>query len=621
MSVEWHPVIPLIIAFAAMPLVGDIGRKLLSVVAPLIAVGMIIGLPADLSQSVTTLGHEFELLRVERISRLFAFAFALYGVFAGLYAWSERSMAGKAWSMLLVVGGVGVSLAGDWLSLFLFWEMLSIASMFLVWIGRDPQSQAAGFRYAMFHMAGGVVLLGGVLWQVNAGDPGVAALDLEGGPAWLILIGLVTNAAVPPLHAWLPDAYPRASIFGTVFLAAFTTKSAVYVLAQAFPGAMILAWAGAIMTVYGVVFAVLENDMRRLLGYHIISQVGYMVCGVGVGTALAVNGSSAHAFCHIFYKGLLLMAVGAVIHATGRGKLSELGNLARPLRWTFLLMLIGGFSISGVPLFNGFTSKALVISGAVKAHLGAIEMLLVVASMGTFLSVGLKLPWFAFMGADHGAKVERRVPRTMYAAMILSAALCIFTGIPGGYQYLYDHLPTKTLGMADPAVAHHGEASHEEEKAHPDAPDHAAETHAAAPSEPADAHAEGQAAPADSRDAAVIYYPPYTPDHIIGSLQLLLGTALGFFLLLKILKPKPKLSLDVDRFYRRPVALTVNLGGAVMQGVGVAVESAAFAIIRTFQDLVIRARRWGATLSIAHQLAVIVAALVVVAYIALALIA
>jgi len=626
--IEFHPVLPLISATLLMPLVarfgGGVMRRMISVVAPLAALAAIVSLPDDASKTVVALGHEFQLLQMGRMSRLFAFAFALYGAMAGLYAWSDRDGGAKPWSMLLVVGGVGTSLAGDWLSLFLFWEMLSLASIFLVWIGRDPQSQAAGFRYAMFHMAGGVVLLGGVLWQVNTGDASVGPLDLSHGASWAILIGLLTNAAVPPLHAWLPDAYPRASIFGSVFLAAFTTKSAVYVLAQAFPGATVLAYVGAAMTIYGAVFAILENDIRRLLAYHIISQVGYMVAGVGIGSALAVNGASAHAFCNIFYKGLLFMAAGAVIHATGRGKLTELGNLARPLRWTFAFMLIGGVSISGFPLFNGFVSKAMVISSSIYAHLGAVELLLVIASIGTFLSVGLKLPWFAFCGPDHGAKVKRPVPRTMFAAMALASALCIYTGLPGGFQTLYHALPTPTLGQTDPKYQSHDK--HAEGDSH-DAPDaayahdhpsaqgdeHAASATAASATDKPKVHAEAEARP------EVLYYPPFTPDHIVGSLQLLVGTGLGFWLLRKVLKPKPKVSLDVDRLYRGPIAMAVEWSAAAFQALGRAVEGGVYLGVGHAHEAVKRGRAWGDRLSIAHQLAVIVGFLAIVAYLAFAL--
>jgi multicomponent Na+:H+ antiporter subunit D len=616
-ATELHPVIPLALAFLAMPLVGLWGRRALSLIAPLMSLALVVAIPEGATQTVQTLGHDWVLLEMTTISRLFAFAFALYGFLAGLYAWTETGAAPKAWSMLLVVGGVGTALAGDWLSLFFFWEMLSTASFFLVWLGRDPDAQGAGFRYAMFHMAGGVCLLGGVLWQIQIGEPAVAALTLDNGAAWAILIGLVTNAAVPPLHAWLPDAYPRATIFGTVFLAAFTTKSAVYVLCRAFPGADVLVVAGAIMAVYGVVFAVLENDIRRLLGYHIISQVGYMVCGAGVGTALAINGSSAHAFCHIFYKGLLLMSAGAVIHVTGRGKLSDLGQLARPMKWTCVMIMIGALSIAGAPLLNGFVSKSMVVSSAVDSDWPAIEMLLLIASMGTFLSIGLKLAWFTFAGPDHGATVRRALPASMMAAMVLSAAICIYTGVPGGYQTLYDALPVPTIGHAEygyeakgGAAAHDGDAGHE--TGHDASAADAHGDYAAA-----DGHGEEKHSYYAVTAAGNIHYPVYTADHVVGSLQLLIGTALGFWLLRGMLKPKPKITLDVDRLYRSPIAVTVGVTGETARGFGRVFEQtvlvgirAAWAALQGFQAV----RR---NLGVAHQLTVVVFVLAAVAYLVL----
>ena len=156
------------------------------------------------------------------------------------------------------------------------------------------------------------------------------------------MIGFILNAAVPPLHAWLPDAYGEATFNGSVFMCAFTTKTAVYALCRGFAGMEILVPLGVIMALYGVVYAVLENDCRRLLAYHIISQVGYMVAGVGLGTAMAINGACAHAFAHILYKGLLFMGCGAVLHMTGESKFTELGGLWKKMPWTFVFTLIGG---------------------------------------------------------------------------------------------------------------------------------------------------------------------------------------------------------------------------------------------------------------------------------------
>ena len=228
----------------------------------------------------------------------------------------------------------------------------------------------------------------------------ISAHKTAGG--WLILIGFAVNAAIPPLHAWLSDAYPEATVTGSVFLSAFTTKTAVYVLAVGFAGWELLVWAGVAMALYGVVYAMLANDIRRLLAYHIISQVGYMVAAVGIGTELAVNGATAHAFAHIIYKGLMFMGAGAVLHTVGTARASELGGLARFMPAVMVLYMVGAVSISGFPLFSGFVSKSMVIGAAVEDHRNLVGILLNVASVGTFLSTGLKLPYFTWVRTQPG---------------------------------------------------------------------------------------------------------------------------------------------------------------------------------------------------------------------------
>ena len=245
------------------------------------------------------------------------------------------------------------------------------------------------------------------------------------------------------------------------------------------------------MALYGVVYAVLENDTRRLLSYHIISQVGYMVAGVGIGTEMAINGATAHAFAHILYKSLLFMGVGSVIAATGRSKFSELGGLWKYMPWTFVFTLIGGLSISAFPFFSGFISKSMVIAGAWEDHLTWAALLLTLASAGTFLHTGLKVPYFIWFNREEPPfePPKKEAPWNMLAAMTIAAYFCIMLGC--NPQYLYAMLPY----------------------------------------------------PVD--------YQPYTAAHVMASYQLLLFTMLGFFLLLKQLKPKPLIGLDVDWFYRR----------------------------------------------------------------------
>jgi multicomponent Na+:H+ antiporter subunit D len=552
-SLLLHPVLPYVVAAALVPFGGILLRRIVSLLAPVAALAMLMALPAEATAGVSALGHDWLLLRVDGLGRVFAIAFILYSFIASIYAWEEQGAGPKLASIGLCGAGVGVVLAGDLLSLFFFWEWLTVTSLFLIWFGNTPGSWGAGFRYLVFHLAGATAMLMGILMQMAQGVTAFEAMPATQLSAWLILAGMVTNAAVPPLHAWLSDAYPRASVFGTVFLAAFTTKAAVYALARGFAGVELLVWAGTIMALFGVVYAVLENDIRRLLTYHIISQVGYMVAGVGLGTALALNGAASHAFSHIFYKGLLMMSAGAVIYATGRGKLTELGQLAGPLRWTLVLMMIGAFSISGVPFFNGFVSKSMVVSAAAYSDRAPIELLLLVASMGTFLHTGLKLPWFTFFGKDQGARVIRPVPTSMYVAMILAAAICFVTGV----------LPGPTLYALLPFDAE---------------------------------------------------YHPFTAHHFLESLQLLTGTALGFWLLRVKLGGEPTTTVDIDRIYRQPILWAIDGAGAVFEGAGRYARAAtAHAIRAVSRPLFGYAARHGAT-TLAYQSTIVVGVISLVAY-------
>jgi multicomponent Na+:H+ antiporter subunit D len=557
-SLFLHPVLPFAVAALIVPWVGVPVRRALSLVAPALALASLVALPDGAVYTLDALGHDWVLLRADGLATVFATAFILYALMAGAYAWHDTGRGPKAMSLVLAGAGTGVVLAGDLLTLFFFWEWLTIASLFLIWFGNTQKSWDAGFRYLIFHLAGAIVMLTGVLMLLGEGVTVFEVLPTGTTASWLILAGMVTNAAVPPLHAWLSDAYPEASIFGTVFLSAFTTKSAVYALVRGFPGLELLMWAGVIMALFGVFYAVMENNIRRLLSYHIISQVGYMVTGIGLGTALSLNGTSAHAFSHIFYKGLLMMSAGAVIHATGRGKLSDLGHLAKPLKWTLVLMMIGAFSISGAPLFSGFVSKSMIVSAAAYGERAPVELLLLVVSMGTFLSVALKMPWFTFAGEDRGATVLRPVPTSMYVGMGMAAFVCFITGVIPGAT-LYRLLPFDAV------------------------------------------------------------YDPFTGHHFVEVLQIMTGTALGFWLLRAYLVGKAKTTLDTDYLYRRPLGwLIFGAGdalGAAGQRVAVVNRWALDSGWRVFQFY--RTRREPSTL--AFQATVVVATLAVIAFLVLGL--
>jgi len=500
MTLEWvHPGLLLIFGAWALPLLKGRLKRAAMLLLPGAALAICLALTPGTYGVVSFLGQEVIFGRVDRLSVVFSYVFSLMAFLGMVYALHVEDDSQHVAALTYAGGALGVTFAGDFLSLYVFWELMAISSALLVWQRREASAVAAGFRYLLVHVFGGLILLAGILihWSQTGslafGDMGAS----YGGLAWtLILVSFLLNAAVPPLGSWLPDAYPEATVTGAVFMTAFTTKSAVYVLIRGYAGTELLVWLGAAMAVYGVVYAVLENDARRLLAYHIVSQVGYMVCGVGIGTALAINGATAHAFAHILYKALLFMGAGAVLQMTGARKLSEMGGLYKTMPVTLGLYMVGAFAISAVPLFSGFVSKFMVISAAGEAHLGPVFLMLTLASAGTFLHTGLKLPYYMFFGEDSGLRGQEP-PRNMLVAMGLAAVACVVIGVFPGL--LYQLLPN------------------------------------------------------------AIEYVPYTLQHVTSTLGMLSFTALGFFLLLRHLDPELTVSLDTDWFYRRGTARFVNL--------------------------------------------------------------
>ena len=500
MTLEWvHPGLVLILGAWVLPFLKGRAKRLVMVLLPASALVLCLRLEPGTYGVVHFVGQELVFGRVDRLSLVFSYVFALLTLLGMIYALHVDDDAQHVVALTYGGAALGATFAGDFLSLFVFSEVMTVAAVLLVWLRRTPVSVAAGFRYLLLHVFGGLCLLGGmVLYWSQTGSLTFGNMSPYTGSAAfnLILLAFLLNAAVPPLGAWLPDAYPEATATGAVFLTAFTTKSAVYALIRGYGGTEILVWWGAAMAVYGVVYAVLENDARRLLAYHIISQVGYMVCGVGIGTELALNGAAAHAFAHILYKALLFMGAGAVLQMSGLRKLSDMGGLYKTMPFTLALYMVGAFAISAVPLFSGFVSKSMVISAAGESYRGAIFLVLTLASSGTFLHTGLKLPYYMFFGEDRGLRAQEP-PANMLVAMGLAAAACVLIGVFP--TLLYSHLPY----------------------------------------------------PVD--------FVPYTARHVVDTLGLLGFTALGFFLLLKQLDPEPIVSLDTDWFYRRGLSASLPL--------------------------------------------------------------
>ncbi|OFZ67273.1 MAG: Na(+)/H(+) antiporter subunit D [Betaproteobacteria bacterium RBG_16_56_24] len=492
--IDWiHPSVFLIFGALLIPFLRGRVQRIYIVLLPALALLTVMLMSPGVHGVVHFLGFELIFGRVDKLSLAFAYVFSCAALIGATYALHVKDNGQHIAAFVYAGSSLGATFAGDLLTLFVFWELMAFASVWLIWSRRVQASIEAGYRYLLVHAVGGVVLLAGiVILYVTTKSTRFDVMQGQGPAFYLILIGFMLNAAVPPLHAWLTDAYPEATVTGAVFLSAFTTKTAVYALIRAYPGTELLIWMGTFMALYGVVFAMLSNDIRRLLGYHIISQVGFMVAAVGMGTALAINGAVAHAFAHILYKGLLFMGAGAIIQMTGQSKLSELGGLYRWMPVTFVLYMIGAFSISAFPLFSGFVSKSMEISAAGEMHLPWIWLLLTLASVGTFLCLGLKIPYYAFIGKDCGAR-PAEPPRNMLVAMGIAAFLCIFIGVYPAW--LYDKLPN----------------------------------------------------PVD--------YHPYTPTHVIWALQILLFTGMGFFMLRKKLGGARKITLDIDWFYRKGAGL------------------------------------------------------------------
>jgi len=432
----WIDVPPFVILFVGAfvaALTRGVVRQAIMVATPVLGGLNLIGMEHGVHLEWTVLGYTLQVFEVDRLSLLFGYIFhiaALIGNIFALHLGSEDRASVQHTSAMLYAGSaVGAVFAGDMIVLFVFWELLAVTSVFLIWARDTERSFQAGFRYLVVLVVSGVLLLAGTLLRTrDTGSIDLGHIGLDGTlGAWLILFALGIKAAFPLLHNWLTDAYPEGTVTGAVYLSAFTTKTAVYVLARTFAGTEMLIYVGAVMTVFPIFFAVIENDLRRVLGYSLINQVGYMVTGIGIGTALALNGTVAHAFVHIIYKSLLFMGVGAVLHQTGRVNGSDLGGLYKSMPFTAAFTAIGAASISAFPLFSGFVAKSMVMSAALEEGHNVVWLALLFASAGVFHHAGIKVPFFAFFGHDSGVRTTE-APRNMLAAMGLAAVLCVLIG-------------------------------------------------------------------------------------------------------------------------------------------------------------------------------------------------
>ena len=492
-------------AFISVLLPGRV-RNVFMLILPILGFWQLTQLEHGLHAQVELFGQTLTLLRVDKLSLVFGYIFFIATELSIIYALHIKDPVQQVAGLAYAGAAIGAVFAGDLISLFVFWELTAITSVFLIWAVRTEHALNVGLRYLIIQVGSGVLLLTGALvLRHETGSIIFGHIGIESLGGILIFISFGVKAAFPLLHNWLQDAYPEATVTGTVFLSAFTTKLAIYSLARGYAGTEILIWIGVVMTGFPIFFAVIENDLRRVLAYSLNNQLGFMVVGIGIGTELAINGAASHAFAHILYKALLFMSMGAVLLRTGTMNGSELGGLYKSMPWTTVLCIIGAASISGFPLFSGFVTKSMILTAAAEEGYWAAWAVLLFASAGVFHHSGIKIPFFAFFAHDQGHRVKE-APVNMLVAMGLAAALCIAIGVYP--EPLYALLPYP------------------------------------------------------------VNYVPYTTAHVITMLQLLAFAALAFAVLMRTGLYPPELrstNLDTDWVYRR---LAPNLIRSFVEGLG-----------------------------------------------------
>ena len=494
-----HPATALILGGLAAAVLRGRFASMALVLAPILGFWHIYTLELGSTSNLALFGYDIIGVAVDQQAKLFGYLFHLAALVAGIYSFHLRDPWQISMALLYAATAVGVAFAGDMLSLFLWWEGLAITSVFQIWGRKTKQAEESGFRYLFFHVSSGLLLLAGILLRYHGEGASAFSLEpltqaLEAGDfgAWLILLAIGIKAAFPGLHVWLKDGYAEATPTGPVWLCAFTTKCAVCMLARLFPGAEILIAIGGVMAMFPIFYAVIENDLRRVLCYSKINQIGFMVVGIGIGTPLAIDGAIAHAYTHVLYKGLLFMSMGAVLYRTGEIRGSHLGGLYKSMPWTTGFCIVGAASISAFPLFSGFVSKSIIITETARNGHVFIWMCLLFASAGVFHHAGIKIPFFAFFAHDSGLR-PKEAPINMLIAMGISSFMCIFLGC--NPQWLYDMLPNGAAG-----------------------------------------------------------YHPYDATHVITQLEILLFSALAFTLLNlwgKYPPELPSVNLDIDWVYRK----------------------------------------------------------------------
>jgi multicomponent Na+:H+ antiporter subunit D len=502
-------------------------RQTMMLILPLLSAAQVLALPADYSFQASLFDYTLTPVRVDRLSLVWAYVFHLATLAGAIYSLHVKDPLQQVAAYSYAGAAIGAVFAGDLITLFLCWELTAVSSVFLIWAGRNEQAYRCGMRYFTFQVLSGVLLLAAAVSMYHdSGSLTFTQVSFHRPGAMVLLIAFGIKSGFPLLHNWMQNAYPESTPTGTVWLSAFTTKLAIYALARAFAGLDLLIWIGSVMVIYPLIFAAIGNNLRRVLVYSLNNQLGFMVIGVGIGTPLAINGVAAHAFCHILYKSLLFMSIGAVLLRVGHTRATDLGGLCHRMPWTTACCLVGAASIAAVPLFSGFVSKTMIISAVGEVHRLWTYLILLVASAGAVAAADLRVPYVTFFGPACRDDVEE-APWNMRIAMGFVAVLCIGIGLFPGL--LYCILPFD------------------------------------------------------------VEYHPYSLGHVLDKLQLVLFAALAFAVMVQrgwYPANVREINLDTDWFYRRfvPAILRRLTQGAVLIHQGLAQSTSA--VMSVLTDLI-----------------------------------
>lgn len=506
-----HPGIVLILTGAVIALLPKAASRYLLPLGALAALAALLGTDKSLSIETPFAGElKLSLFVCDEISWFFGLVFAVIGVIGSVYSMDKGRRGEKAASAVYAGSALMTVFAGNMLTFIIFWEVMAAASIYMVFKGNGPDARRSSYRYMVMHLFGGNMLLAGVMLLPAGITAAVGPVtDTDSLAYWLMFIGIGVNCALPPFHTWVADSYPQATPESQLFMGSYTTKVAVYAMIRFFAGTEWLVIFAAVTAVLAACMALIENDLRKLLSYHIVSQVAMMVAGLAAGGDVGAAGAAMHAAFNILYKGVLLMAAGNIFTALGLRYITDMGGLARKMPVTAACTFIASFAIAGVPYFSGFASKALIMDAL---HAGGFNMsyiLVTMAGVGTWLSITMKINYFVFIkkperelpagdapgrvpsddmpGSARASASPGRVPACKVLAMAAATVLVVITGIRP--EICYDML------SMDPSHL-------------------------------------------------------FAADHVLEYIGLFAGATVPFVLLRTFMAPHEGINLDVDRFYR-----------------------------------------------------------------------